>query len=183
MRTKLWLLIFPFFYSCQDKIENYLDATEKIYSEKKVLYFQSSSGDIDTVMISKITRGNTGNFPTMDYQPSEHIKIEIQHLPTNRWHGITILEKYGKVKVNDESLLEIYQLKEKMMFHFMFQGGWGDTTFISAPPEQFTIQLDLTKLLDPDKIINQLTWDSKKGLIAYRVNRVERYELVEDNEK
>lgn len=166
------------FISCGDRKENYLDVTEKIYSEKQVLFFKSTDGDIDTVMISKIARGRTGAFPTMDHQPSEYLKIEIQHLPTNRWHGITVLEDYGKVKVNDESLLEIHYLKEKMMFHFMFQGGWGDTTFLSNPPDQFKIQLDLTQLVNPDKIIHELTWDSKKGLIGYKVNHSLNYELI-----
>jgi hypothetical protein len=134
---------------------------------------------MDTIQIGQIVSGKTGSFSTWDSKVSKVGKINVIHLPKNKWRGSNIINLDGPNSWTNENLISIYCDKKtsEFQFHFSFRGSYGAVSFKDTIPSTFFVKMDSDSgyknhPIDP---VTSLDWSMTTGLIGYSTQDHNRY--------
>ncbi len=180
MKPWVFLIIFVL-AGCGDKslCEKCLKTVHAMHNTGDKLFFKSTTGDIDTIVISNAELSKSAQAATMDHKPYYYTRISIKHLPVNHWLRMRELRGDELIDI-DEALIRVSCRKEDDLIdvHCMFRGHWGDTTFSDEIDDEFSVYLE-PAFANGDEIVNQLFFNKKIGLVKYIKNDSIEYTRIE----
>ena len=161
------------------------------YKLGDTIYFQNSTGDVDTILISNLDSMQVCSKVTNNHK---YVTVEIKHLPTNKWNGGQVIEN-GKSVYLDQALISVdKQLKNANDSEYYYVGinfrdflgqiknihdlqadtlfnNLGIKTYWLVTNDMLTDRGDTTEI---DKII----WTEKFGLTGYLKRNGDLYKIA-----
>ena len=162
-----------------DKESNHLS----VYKIGDTVYFKNQQDDIDTILIKNIeTEQHKECGIIMARAAENNISVIIEHLPIDKWHGMTYSE--DESKINYQSIVSIskYPQQKKTIYSISFKD-FCNSTALGEIGEYHsdTITINKKKIFNyyivrhgyPERVIKSdnievLYWTDKDGLIAYK---------------
>ena len=165
----------------------------KPYTKGDTIYFESNSGDLDTIIISNIdTLKECGCIMVGNRR---HVAVEIKHLPKNNWTDGMEVSQDGSVKILDENLILIEKMfsdeipeyyigisYRNLMGKFpSFESSISDNKFMDLGISKYWIiknqHADRKQYQLDSTIIINAYWTEKYGLTGYDFRNGETYRI------
>jgi len=157
------------------------------FKQGDTIYYQSSTGDLDTILIYKIDSIQNRNYGVFMAPPAEnYLFVAIKHLPNDKfWTGTTTDATTGKTEINYQNILSIDkrpQMKEmdySITYKDFYTSAGGIKTLGKLRTDTVNINGNIiTKFYEiyhgyPERVteptnIELIYWTDKDGLIAYK---------------
>lgn len=152
------------------------------YATGDTLYFESNTGDVDTITILEISEERQERRSCfISRAPSHHKSIMMKHLPTDTWAGTTLLEN-GEKRINYQSLISIakrpLELSTKYRIIFKDFTAFLNSGFIDFQKEStinekvisdcYIIPHSYPERIENPTDVELVYWTVKHGLTAYK---------------
>lgn len=160
------------------------------FKQGDTIYYESSSGDLDTILIYKIDSIQDRNCGGFMAKPAEnYLFVVIKHLPNDKlWTGTSTDGTTGKTEINYQNIITIDkrpQMKEmEYSIHFkdFYTSAGGDKTVGELRTDTVIINgKSITNFYEinhgyPERVtepanIELVYWTDKDGLLAYKNKR------------
>jgi hypothetical protein len=156
------------------------------FKQGDTIYFESNTGDIDTILIHKIDSIQNRNCGGFMAKPAEnYLFVTIKHLPNDKlWTGTTTDGTTGKTEINYQNVITIDkrpQMKEMdYSIHFKdFYTSGGNNPIGKLRTDTLNINgRQITNFYEinhgyPERVkeplnIETVYWTNKDGLLAYK---------------
>ncbi len=195
-RLIIYIIAIVFIYSCNSYDKKDFDFNSNdlrplsSFKQGDTIYYQSTTGDLDTIMIYKIDSIQDRNSGGIMAKPAEnYLFVAIKHLPNETaWTGTTQDGTSGKTEINYQYIItidKIPQMKEmNYSIHFkdFYNSAGGDNTLGKLRTDTVNINgKNIANFYEinhgyPERVteptnIELVYWTDKDGLVAYKNKR------------
>ncbi len=190
-RYLFWMLLAIFFYftpgCCSKRYDsqyfNFTSAERQHFAPyrlKDTIYFESESGDIDTIQVIKInTEVHEGKSCFVSRAPQNSKGVVIKHLPVDHWHSMDVSPgASGQPEYQTLISLDKYPLRKKRDYSIGFRNFYARLSTLDTLLKTYQINgHTLTQCYKiahsyPDRVQNPqdiqwIYWTKQYGLTAY----------------
>lgn len=177
MKNKFLLILFFLCFSCKKydvEIPEIYKKPLKYYSINDTIYYESKSGDLDTMKIvgidsSEVTRIYLGTVP-----PMKTISLRVQYLPIDHWQE----EKIAGDDVLSQPLIEIIRFNSgqnqlSVIINLKCRDFEGEVSNMDKKVD--TIFSEFSRFKPSQEKVDVVYWSNNKGIVGYKKRNGSEY--------